>query len=827
MTKRPFCLMAGGMILGILLAALGKHYVILAVIFSMSCIIWITASFMKRKRMHYVLFRMLLFIAAIIIGRNRYQKEWEFQQSYEPMLYEQMQIEVQGKLIKKEIKSDQFVYTLDHCYLNLSTGIFSCNQILVYQDADEYPIGKTLLVNGKVNMWRQAVNEGNFDEKSFYFSRKMAFCMREAQVAAAYGKKDAYQEGLYQLRCKLREIFQTSMEEEKAGILATMVLGDKSLLDTETKELYQKVGISHMLAISGLHVSFIGMAFYKFLRKRKFSYGEAAVVSAIAIVSFGIMSGLGTSTVRAVLMFLLSILAAWIGRSYDSANSLGAAAVLLLLENPFLLWYAGFLFSFAAVGGVIGVGQTLAKARKYKMEVVRNEAKEQKNSTGTNQEKADENEDKRLAKRKRILKSWVDTLEMSMAIQLTTLPLAAYFYCEVPTYSIPVNFILLPFLGYVLLFGLLGGFVGLILPFAAKWCLLPCQFILTAYERVCEMTMQLPGAEWIVGKPSIVKILIFYIILIVVILLVKRWKKSPLILVPMLSLCLLFTGNGGSGFELSMLDVGQGDGIFLRTEDNVTCFMDGGSTDVSKVGTFRILPFLKAKGVGKIDYWFVSHMDEDHVSGLKEAIEAGYRVEHLVFSKWILQDEAFLNMEDFAQKSGIEVLYLEEGDSLHTKTSKFTCIFPTGSVISDDRNALSLVLWYEENGVSALLTGDISSVEETIALGQDTTSGQLYTQLQKYGGVCEIYKAAHHGSQYSNSESLLEALHPEVSLVSCGEHNRYGHPGKEAVEHMEKAGSEVFYTMKSGQIKITREKDQIQIRKYLDKLDVCSYPVVK
>ena len=175
------------------------------------------------------------------------------------VLENEMQIQVQGRISKKENKSNQIVYTLDQCYLNHKTGMIPCHQILVYQNQDGYPIGKTILVTGKAVLGRTAVNEGNFDEKSFYFSRKIACSLQNATIIDAYGKENTYKEKLFQLQQKFCTIYQQCMKEDTAGILLTMLLGDKSLLDAKTKELYQKAGISHILAISGVKTLKLGI----------------------------------------------------------------------------------------------------------------------------------------------------------------------------------------------------------------------------------------------------------------------------------------------------------------------------------------------------------------------------------------------------------------------------------------------------------------------------------------------------------------------------------------------------------------------------------------
>lgn len=249
MTKRPCCLVACGMILGILLVAFRTWYLVLAAVLVLGKI---AAGFWIQRKWHYLFWYVLFFGTGIVAGGVRYHDEKEFVEQYETVLENEMQVQVQGRISKKENKSEQIVYTLEDCYLNHESGIVPCNQILVYQDQDGYPIGTIILVTGKVALGRTAVNEGNFDERSFYASRKIACSLKNATITNNYGNRNIYKEKLFQFQQKLCTIYQECMKEESAGILLTMLLGDKSLLDAKTKELYQKAGISHILAISGV-----------------------------------------------------------------------------------------------------------------------------------------------------------------------------------------------------------------------------------------------------------------------------------------------------------------------------------------------------------------------------------------------------------------------------------------------------------------------------------------------------------------------------------------------------------------------------------------------
>lgn len=140
-----------------------------------------------------------------------------------------------------------------------------------------------------------------------------------------------------------------------------MLLADKSTLGEEDRLLYQKNGISHLLAISGLHISLIGIALYRLLRKLGATFLEAGILSGAALLFYGLMTGFGVSTFRAVSMFLVMVVADIAGRAYDMASAMALAALLIVWREPLQVWQAGFLLSFGAVFGICAVYPALEK----------------------------------------------------------------------------------------------------------------------------------------------------------------------------------------------------------------------------------------------------------------------------------------------------------------------------------------------------------------------------------------------------------------------------------------------------------------------------------
>jgi competence protein ComEC len=733
-----------------------------------------------------------------------------------------------GTLEKKEYKNGQYVLYLKNGTALVESEEIPCNRVISYLDADDFSVGETLLIKGKVNMFATASNEGQFDLRSFYESQKIDFYLADAAVLQSTGGKDSLGECLYRLKEKLAGVYEASLDYAKEGILSVMLLGEKAGLDSSIRELYQSTGISHILAISGLHVSMIGMGLYRILRKLGKGYLGSFLISVPVIFMYAAMTGNSVSTLRAVGMLVLAMLAGVLGRTYDPLNALGGMVLLLLWQNPFWLWYPGFQLSVCAIFGVSLVGKYLQVAedeRSVEAKTLRSKRVSMKEEYTETQYggKGDENaagekcagdkparaKNMRYAGSTRGTHLW-NKLYIAVAVWMTSLPLVAYYYYEVPTYGVLLNMLILPLLPALFFFGLFGGLVGCIWLSAAKILLYPCGVILSIYDFLATACLKFPFSRIIVGKPSIFRIVLVYLVLAsAVIIWAARRRTHICRWLGIAAVLLVFFWPQQRTFEVDVLDVGQGDGIYLCSENGVSMFIDGGSSNVGSVGTYRILPFLKSKGISHITYWFVTHADSDHISGLKELIESGYQIDYLVVAKAAISTDSDATegsdmdaLVDFAVSYQIKILTIQENDTFVFDGDTLTCLYPAADTQREDKNDLSLVLLYENDNFSGIFTGDISS--------------EVEQQLLNFAELDEIffYKAAHHGSRYSNSADFLNALAPRVAVVSCSSTNNYGHPSPEAVSHMEEAGAEVYYTMESGQVKITIEGGEVAVSGY-------------
>lgn len=718
----------------------------------------------KHKNIKKAAGRSGILLSAFLLGMIHMYKEEDFRDAYMSKIEDGEQITIWGEIRKIENTDYGIRMILSDCYISLNEENISCNDVMVYTSSNHFHVGEIHKITGQLNMFKKARNHGNFDSFAFYQSQKIDFSVQEEAHVLLGTNKNIFYENLLDLKERIKKVYTNSLEEKAAGFFSGMILGDKTNLDDALKDLFALGGISHVLAISGLHVSIIGRGFYSQLRKRQFGFGSAGVLAGILLLAYCFMVGNGMSAVRAVGMMLIYFWGQYIGRSYDMLNALGAMCIILLWDNPFLLEYSGFWFSVTALIGVGFVGNAFSQQI-----------------------------------------SFGKGLWMSLGITLTTLPVVAYCYYEIPLYSPVVNFIVLPLLTPIFCLALLGGLLGMWIPWLARILLIPCGWGLMFYEWICSAVEKLPGASIICGVPKMEVVVLYYAILFLAVARMERVRKGnenkkevkdkkitarreKILILSLGIVCLLFIiYPKEKPCEITFLDVGQGDGIYISAGDGTTFFIDGGSSSIDNVGKYRILPFLKSKGITCIDYWFVSHADNDHISGLIEILEDGYDVGYLVMSKYAPQDENLDKLLAVSEACDVDVIYMDAGDQIVSESTVFTCLYPWNDLVID-KNEASMVINANIGGYNALFAGDISSEVERVLLEEDVVE-DIY-----------FYKASHHGSKYSNSKSFLEVLKPEVSVISCSENNNYGHPGKETIENIEAVGSEVYYTMENGQV---------------------------
>ena len=262
-----------------------------------------------------------------------------------------------------------------------------------------------------------------------------------------------------------------------------------------------------------------------------------------------------------------------------------------------------------------------------------------------------------------------------------------------------------------------------------------------------------------------------------------------------------------SGLTVTMLDVGQGEAIYIRTDTGTVMLFDGGSSDINKAGIYRITPFLKAEGNDTIDYVFLSHLDSDHISGIQEIMEENsVQIGTLFLPDTCLQEDSFQNMQQLARENGITVRYFGRGSVLQDADVKIAGLHPEPEYQTDSKNDTSIVMLLTYKYFSMLFTGDLEA-------------GGEQKLLQEHGLTdIDVLQVAHHGSKYSSCETLLDKIKPEYTWISCGAGNQYGHPHQDLINRLKKRKCKIYVTANSGQIQLKTNGNSMKVISYFNKI---------
>lgn len=753
---------------------------------------------------------------------------------------EKKQVTVTGKVYQKE--SDGQKKKGGVLYLQLFTAKaekktidVSGQRAVCYLKAGQTlpKAGSIITATGKLKSFQKASNPGQFDAESYYHILKISFQLTQTEIQKTSTEFETGKEWCFQRKEALCKALNDTLPKQEAAVMQTMLLGEKAALDKELKGLYQRNGIAHVLAISGLHISLIGMLVHRLLRKLGASVRASALFSAGLVFLYGMLTGFSVSSMRAVLMFLFHMTALLAGRTYDLITAALLTAVLLLLEQPLYLHHSGFLFSFGcvfAIGFLVPV--MTYETRGQKRKEAGEEWRETKSPLLMLMERKLQSEKKKKERQNTLLK----TLAGGTVITFSVLPVQLWYFYQTPVYAVFLNLLIIPLMSFlvpggILLVGaekltcFLQGFQKL--RHAAAVGALAEQGIaafvigvLDVYEKACRFCEALPVHLLTTGRPSVYQTVIFYLLLLFILFFQKKLSllKKWMIFLTAALLLLLPAGKGKDGLSLTFLDVGQGDCIHIRDSNGAHYLVDGGSSSVSGVGTYRILPYLKYRGVKELEGIFITHPDEDHSNGIKELLikgkEQGLRIKNVYLPAVGEESKTkeYLSLKETAKKAGIAVKEIGAGwqytkgvESGDADGVSFLCLHPMYGYENKNANEYSLVLLVRYGAFSALLTGDVEGEGE-----------RLMTENLKKEGIerLTVLKAAHHGSANSTSEELLSLTKPCYAVISYGENNRYHHPHKETMERLLACGTQILETPISGAVTIKTDGKRMRTEEF-------------
>ncbi len=778
--KRPLEYAAGGFVLGEVLALLSVAWIagILAVV---------TAGvlYLRKNGRSRLCWLLPVFCVWGLLWIKRDERIWQ-EYCQRAQALEGQTIELTGTVSGLGGTTDGDRQTLELTSVTLTAGeeMMGYGDVLAYTDRGEArpAPGMRVRVTGKLEMFDRPGNRGEFDLGAYYHGLGLEGRFYGDSLEIVDSRSFLWLETIRRLKAHAAGILGKICTEKDRGIFRAMVLGDKTELSGEIRSLYQRNGIAHILAVSGLHISMIGMGTFSLLRRAGLGPVMAGTGGAAVTVGYGLLAGgagLSASVIRAVMMAVLQMAALCVGRTYDMMTAVCISAVALLLQSPTLLFQAGFQLSFGAVLA-LGAAEPVV---------------EQWLKAGSGLQKA---------------------MTAAVVIQLATCPLVMYHYFEYPVYGICLNLVVIPLMSWVLLSGILGTVLGTVDIRLGMVAVGTGHYILEFYQWLCEKAQKLPGAVFVTGRPGLWQTGLYgaawILFLSAAAASAKRereeegqgtgrgWRRGLFLAVFAAgTLGLLMVRFPEKGMEVTFLDVGQGDGICIRTGETVI-LVDGGSLDRKNLGDQVLEPFLKSRGITRVDYAVVSHGDQDHVSGLKELLEGntGIRISHVILP-WLGKEEGgiYETLELGAQNHGAEVRWMKRGDRLKAGALEMECLY-AGQEGTDDRNDHSLLLSVTYGTAGILLTGDMSR------------EGEQQWLLWGEQPEIQVLKVAHHGSAGSSGTEFLQRVRPVLAVISCGKKNRYGHPAPETLERLKDLGISWETTEAAGAVTVWTDGNRLR-----------------
>ena len=702
--------------------------------------------------------------------------------------------------------------------------------------------GQICSVKGHFLELSPATNEGEFSLPSYYKGEGISGVFQAKTIELVRGESSPFAKELFTLKQSLGNRIDALFPEETAGFLKSLFLGERSGITLSEKSLYQSAGISHILAISGLHLSLLGGFFYRLLRKTKLSSLLSSLITSFFLFSYFLFTGSSHSAFRALFMLFLRFAAIQLGKGKDLLSQLSFALLFLLWLNPLSLYSIGMQCSFFTLFVFFLLEERPGKAvRKKKEKALSKICK--KHALGFSKHPS------LLLKFPAYLSKLIPCLlstlphrlQGSFLFYLALLPLFSLTQFSFPLYAPLLNLLLLPFLPFFFLLGAVSIFLSYLpeqdflllrlLSFSSRFLL---NLLFQIFHLFMEKSLALPFSQILLGKMQVLSVMFYFLFLYLLFFFPKAKSLSLLLSLGFLLSLPLYLPKPPKELEIAALDVGQGDGFVLR-KGALVFTIDNGSTSKNLFPEQIFFPYCKAKRIQHIDYALLTHCDRDHISGIQALLEKNPSISlsHLILPASALQDHRYDLLKRLAYNHGADVSYWQKGDELvfseqgiclsakktawakNPSTSKkrgpdttghqlhIRCFYPNDASYMEEANAHSIGCLLEYGHFRMLFTGDMPKESEEALLEN--------CRETEASPIVDVLKLAHHGSKTSSCPSFLSETRAKFALFSYGKKNRYGHPHKSTVENCKKYRLFPLETAKLGEILIKTNGEQFEI----------------
>lgn len=630
--------------------------------------------------------------------------------------------------------------------------------IYIKRDEPKLEIGDKIKFKGKYQEPSKQRNEGGFDY-SLYLKTKKIYGIYRAESIKKVGTDNsiqiAFKKKISKIQQYIKDTFKKRLKKENTALITALLIGDKSNVDNNVIDNFRDASLSHILAISGAHFSYI-IIMINCINKRLKHKKIGNILSIIIILFFMELTGNTPSVVRAGIMSIMTILAELLHKKVDVWTSLAISLIIQIINNPYVIFDIGLILSYGGVIGILLFYNIIQKKIKLK------------------------------------------TISVTLSANLIIIPVMIYNYNTISLSFVISNICASIFLGPIIIL----GFISIIFKFKIIFIIL--DILTKLLQNIVQICAKIPLSKIYIRTPTFISIVLFYLLLAYLIKgkdIIKneckiKSRKAKVLsklanakkIITILTLAIIISNlnlqtlsiriNGN--LLVNFVDVGQGDSTLIRIDNKTLMIDSGGTTDESTgydIGKNTILPYLLDKKITKLNYIMISHFDADHCQAFMYVLK-NIKVENAIICKQTKDSQLYQEFQQICKKKKIKIIYVKNGDTIKIGNKKNKIILkilhPQKELITNNplnNNAIVVKLIY--NKFTMLFTGDIEKEAEELIL-------QKNINLK-----ADILKVGHHGSKTSTTLNFLKKVSPKIALIGVGENNKFGHPNEEVLNRLQ------------------------------------------
>lgn len=603
---------------------------------------------------------------------------------------------------------------------------------------------------------------------------------------------------LYKVKNKIIKNINNKFPEETRGVFLGILLGDKSSIEEDVRQNFADSSLSHILAVSGTHISYVVICISVLFKKLKLNKNIRKVLTSLVLFMYLYLVDFSVSATRAVIMSTIVIMQMLFYRKQDTITTIAFSSIIILINNPYSILNIGFLLSY---GGTIGI---ILFVNKISIE----------------------SKEDFFQRFKSYLK---DICIVTISAQTIIMPIIIYYFNTISFTFIISNIIASLIIGPIIMIGLVIIAISFFKIPIISLIIRFYNILIVILVRTADIISKIPMSKIYLKTPTTLEIIFYYSVVFLIALLIyikksnrKFIKKTiqidiynlknffinnrnkVLIFISIVSLISITSIKIPKELKINFIDVGQGDSCLITTPQNKKVIVDSGGSESYDVGKNVLLPYLLDKRITKIDYIMISHFDTDHCKGFEYVLE-NIKVKNVIISKQSETSENFKQIMKIIRKKRINLIIVQKETKI--KIDNFTTVdilSPQSENIADNMNDNSIVAKFEAYNFSILFTGDASEKIEKELI------------KEKINLKSDILKVSHHGSKTGTSEEFLKSVKPKIALIGVGENNKFGHPTKDVIKRLTENKIKIYRTDTDGEIRIKIKKSKnIKIKKHI------------